>query len=139
MFLSLLCNNHFRISESDECRMTISSLAIVFGPTVVGYSEAEPDHMLMLKETKDQAKVWCELSLYWFYKSETFPTSQVFYLSHNTCYDFPNIRWKSTWQCAIIKTKIPYNMDQQGFLQHWEHVHNVILVVSAMFALCTNR
>ncbi|KAK2151601.1 hypothetical protein LSH36_357g00003 [Paralvinella palmiformis] len=46
-----------KISESDECRMTISSLAIVFGPTVVGYSEAEPDHMLMLKETKDQAKV----------------------------------------------------------------------------------
>ena len=48
---------HFRISESDECRMTISSLAIVFGPTIVGYSEAEPDHMLMLKETKDQARV----------------------------------------------------------------------------------
>ena len=37
--------------------MPISNLSRVFGPTLVGYSEVDPDHATMLNETKFQQKV----------------------------------------------------------------------------------
>lgn len=44
-----------RVSSSAECKMPISNLAKVFGPTLVGYSSQEPS--LMLNETKHQVAV----------------------------------------------------------------------------------
>lgn len=46
-----------RVSSSPECKMPISNLAKVFGPTLVGYSCQEPSVMSMLSETKNQAAV----------------------------------------------------------------------------------
>lgn len=37
--------------------MPISSLAKIFGPTVIGYSVPDPAELNVLKETKDQCKV----------------------------------------------------------------------------------
>ncbi|KAL0109399.1 hypothetical protein PUN28_014460 [Cardiocondyla obscurior] len=44
-----------RVSSSAECKMPISNLAKVFGPTVVSYSSQEPS--VMLKEIKDQVAI----------------------------------------------------------------------------------
>lgn len=44
-----------RVSSSAECKMPISNLAKVFGPTLVGYSSQEPSRML--SETKHQVAV----------------------------------------------------------------------------------
>lgn len=44
-----------RVSSSAECKMPISNLAKVFGPTLVGYSSQEPS--LMLNETKHQVAI----------------------------------------------------------------------------------
>ncbi|XP_051153061.1 rac GTPase-activating protein 1-like [Leptopilina boulardi] len=46
-----------RVSSSPECKMPISNLAKVFGPTLVGYSCQEPSVMSMLSETKNQAAI----------------------------------------------------------------------------------
>lgn len=58
-----------RISECAECKMPVSNLAKVFGPTVIGYSSAEPDPMRMLTETGKQTMVMEKLlsisSDYW--------------------------------------------------------------------------
>lgn len=45
-----------RVSSSAECKMPISNLAKVFGPTLVGYSSQEPS-LTMLHETKHQVAV----------------------------------------------------------------------------------
>jgi len=45
-----------RVSSSAECKMPISNLAKVFGPTLVGYSSQEPS-LTMLSETKHQVAV----------------------------------------------------------------------------------
>lgn len=45
-----------RVSSSTECKMPISNLAKVFGPTLVGYSSQEPS-LTMLNETKHQVAV----------------------------------------------------------------------------------
>jgi hypothetical protein len=37
--------------------MPVSNLARVFGPTIVGYSTADPEPLAMLNETKQQARV----------------------------------------------------------------------------------
>lgn len=46
-----------RVSSSPECKMPISNLAKVFGPTLVGYSCQEPSPNSMLTETKNQVAV----------------------------------------------------------------------------------
>lgn len=45
-----------RVSSSPECKMPISNLAKVFGPTLVGYRSQEPS-LDMLSETKHQVAV----------------------------------------------------------------------------------
>ncbi|XP_011874117.1 PREDICTED: rac GTPase-activating protein 1-like [Vollenhovia emeryi] len=45
-----------RVSSSAECKMPISNLAKVFGPTLVGYSSQEPS-LTMLSETKHQVAI----------------------------------------------------------------------------------
>nr|XP_012222650.1 PREDICTED: LOW QUALITY PROTEIN: rac GTPase-activating protein 1-like [Linepithema humile] len=45
-----------RVSSSPECKMPISNLATVFGPTLVGYSSPEPS-LIMLSETKHQVAI----------------------------------------------------------------------------------
>ena len=39
--------------------MPVSNLAKVFGPTVIGYSTAEPEPLQMINETRKQAMVSC--------------------------------------------------------------------------------
>lgn len=46
-----------RVSSTPECKMPISNLAKVFGPTLVGYSSQHPSDADMLSETKDQVAV----------------------------------------------------------------------------------
>ncbi|XP_030846039.1 rac GTPase-activating protein 1-like isoform X2 [Strongylocentrotus purpuratus] len=46
-----------RVSESPECKMPVSNLAKVFGPTIIGYGCSEPDPMQMLNDTKTQPRV----------------------------------------------------------------------------------
>lgn len=45
-----------RVSSSADCKMPISNLAKVFGPTLVGYRSQEPS-LTMLNETKHQVAV----------------------------------------------------------------------------------
>lgn len=45
-----------RVASSPECKMPISNLAKVFGPTLVGYTSKEPS-LTMLSETKHQVAV----------------------------------------------------------------------------------
>ncbi|GFY48751.1 rac GTPase-activating protein 1 [Trichonephila inaurata madagascariensis] len=53
---------HFqRVAEAYECRMPLENLAKVFGPTIVGYSSAEPADSRMLTETKQQCQVMQKL------------------------------------------------------------------------------
>ncbi|KAI4480205.1 PREDICTED: rac GTPase-activating protein 1-like [Polistes canadensis] len=46
-----------RVSSSAECKMPISNLAKVFGPTLVGFSSLEPSPTSMLSETKNQVAI----------------------------------------------------------------------------------
>ncbi|KAJ8682974.1 hypothetical protein QAD02_018766 [Eretmocerus hayati] len=46
-----------RVSNTPECKMPISNLATVFGPTLVGYSSQEPSQMALLSETGDQVTI----------------------------------------------------------------------------------
>ncbi|KAI0235450.1 Rac GTPase-activating protein 1 [Lamellibrachia satsuma] len=46
-----------RVSECGECKMSVSNLARVFGPTVVGYSTTDPEPLQMIEETRKQQKV----------------------------------------------------------------------------------
>ncbi|XP_015522707.1 rac GTPase-activating protein 1 [Neodiprion pinetum] len=46
-----------RVSSSPECKMPITNLAKVFGPTLVGYSCQEPSPNSMLSETKSQVAI----------------------------------------------------------------------------------
>ncbi|XP_075216302.1 rac GTPase-activating protein 1-like [Lycorma delicatula] len=60
-----------RISEVKECRMSLSSLSKIMGPTVIGYSRADPEmiKMHMFEETEEDVQVMEELlsipSEYW--------------------------------------------------------------------------
>ncbi|RZB89838.1 rac GTPase-activating protein 1 [Asbolus verrucosus] len=40
-----------KISEAKECKMSVSNLAKIFGPTIVGYSSEDPDPSELLHET----------------------------------------------------------------------------------------
>ena len=57
LLLLLLCLIHFRVAECVECKMPISNLAKVFGPTLVGYSVPEPQPEVMVLETHMQQRV----------------------------------------------------------------------------------
>ncbi|XP_001605567.1 rac GTPase-activating protein 1 [Nasonia vitripennis] len=46
-----------RVSSNPECKMPISNLAKVFGPTLVGYSCQHPSPSSMLSETKNQVAI----------------------------------------------------------------------------------
>ncbi|KAI4498287.1 hypothetical protein M0802_006773 [Mischocyttarus mexicanus] len=46
-----------RVSSSAECKMPISNLAKVFGPTLVGFSSLEPSPTSMLSETRNQVAI----------------------------------------------------------------------------------
>ncbi|XP_063925779.1 rac GTPase-activating protein 1-like isoform X2 [Zophobas morio] len=46
-----------RISEAKECKMTVTNLAKVFGPTIVGYSSDNPSANALLEETTQQLVV----------------------------------------------------------------------------------
>jgi Rac GTPase-activating protein 1 len=49
---------HFqRISECPEVKMPLTNFAKIFGPTIVGYSCAEPDQHMMFAETQIQFSV----------------------------------------------------------------------------------
>ncbi|XP_048245116.1 rac GTPase-activating protein 1-like isoform X2 [Haliotis rufescens] len=55
--LAFLCLHLQKIAECPECKMPISNLAKVFGPTLVGYSTPEPEPMQMINETRRQNMV----------------------------------------------------------------------------------
>jgi len=46
-----------RVSENAACKMSVDNLSTVFGPTVVGYSSAEPTINDMMVQTKLQQRV----------------------------------------------------------------------------------
>ncbi|XP_044742527.1 rac GTPase-activating protein 1-like [Chrysoperla carnea] len=46
-----------KISESKDCKMPITNISKIFGPTIVGYSIPEPDFGNMLSETRQQVSV----------------------------------------------------------------------------------
>lgn len=46
-----------RISEKKECKMPLSNLAKIFGPTIIGYSSDNPDPALLLNETEEQYRI----------------------------------------------------------------------------------
>lgn len=46
-----------RVSESTVCKMPVSNLAKVFGPTLVGYSVPDPDPSILVMETHQQQNV----------------------------------------------------------------------------------
>ncbi|KAG8585193.1 hypothetical protein GDO81_004914 [Engystomops pustulosus] len=46
-----------RVAESRDCKMDVTNLSKVFGPTLVGHAVADPDPMTMLQDTKRQPKV----------------------------------------------------------------------------------
>jgi len=47
----------YRVSENAACKMPVDNLATVFGPTVVGYSSAEPTMSDIMQQTKLQQLV----------------------------------------------------------------------------------
>lgn len=57
----MLC--FFSVAEAEVCKMPVTNLARIFGPTIVGYSCPEPDPEMALKQLKKQ-----HLVSYYFYK-----------------------------------------------------------------------
>jgi Rac GTPase-activating protein 1 len=57
-----------RVSSTPECKMPITNLAKVFGPTLVGYSCQHPSPSSMLSETKNQVAVsWLSVASWLFH------------------------------------------------------------------------
>ncbi|XP_018427382.1 PREDICTED: rac GTPase-activating protein 1 [Nanorana parkeri] len=46
-----------RVAERPECKMDVTNLSKVFGPTLVGHAVSDPDPMSILQDTKRQPKV----------------------------------------------------------------------------------
>lgn len=67
--LAFLIQHFQRVADSVEVKMPITNLAKVFGPTIVGYSSAEPDQHAMFTETVIQYNILdCLLNIptdYW--------------------------------------------------------------------------
>ncbi|XP_040196206.1 rac GTPase-activating protein 1 [Rana temporaria] len=55
--LAFLMTHLQRVAESRDCKMDVTNLARVFGPTLVGHAVPDPDHMTLLQDTKRQPKV----------------------------------------------------------------------------------
>ncbi|XP_056411347.1 rac GTPase-activating protein 1 [Hyla sarda] len=55
--LAFLMMHLQRVADSPDCKMDITNLAKVFGPTLVGNAVADPDPMTILQDTKRQPKV----------------------------------------------------------------------------------
>lgn len=51
--VSLYCS----VAEAEACKMPVSNLARIFGPTIIGYSCPEPDPEMALKQLKKQHSV----------------------------------------------------------------------------------
>jgi len=74
-----------RVAEATDCKMPVSNLAKIFGPTIIGYSCPEPDPELALKQLKKQhftmeklllipSDYWCR---YVDVEAETFTSTPV--------------------------------------------------------------
>ena len=50
-----------RVAECKDCMMPAGNLAKVFGPTMVGYSESDPQPEMLLRQTADQQQVMNKL------------------------------------------------------------------------------
>ncbi|OCT93024.1 hypothetical protein XELAEV_18016091mg [Xenopus laevis] len=46
-----------RVAQSPDCKMDVSNLARVFGPTLVGHAVSDPDPMTILQDTRRQPMV----------------------------------------------------------------------------------
>ncbi|NP_001084820.1 Rac GTPase activating protein 1 L homeolog [Xenopus laevis] len=46
-----------RVAQSPDCKMDVSNLAKVFGPTLVGHAVSDPDPMTILQDTRRQPMV----------------------------------------------------------------------------------
>ncbi|KAJ8313651.1 hypothetical protein KUTeg_008212, partial [Tegillarca granosa] len=55
--LAFLILHLVRVGECVECKMPLSNLCKVFGPTIVGYSVTDPEPLQMINETKYQTMV----------------------------------------------------------------------------------
>lgn len=55
--LAFLIQHFLRVASCEEIRMPKMNIAKVFGPTIVGYSSADPDSHAIFIETMIQAKV----------------------------------------------------------------------------------
>lgn len=55
--LAFLMQHFLRVANSSEVKMPASNIAKVFGPTIVGYSSADPDEFAIFTETMIQASV----------------------------------------------------------------------------------
>jgi len=55
--LAFLLQHLHNVSRSPACKMPVSNLSKVFGPTVVGYSCPDPEPMMIMSETQKQNKV----------------------------------------------------------------------------------
>jgi Rac GTPase-activating protein 1 len=59
--LAFLVMHLQRVAGWEDCKMPISNLAKVFGPTIVGYSTDDMDAMRMVQETRMQQNVMLSL------------------------------------------------------------------------------
>lgn len=50
-------NLFFRVAENIAIKMPIENIAKIFGPTIVGYSSADPDQHALYTETMIQYSV----------------------------------------------------------------------------------
>jgi Rac GTPase-activating protein 1 len=61
--LAFLVMHLQRVAGWEDCKMPISNLAKVFGPTIVGYSTDDMDAMRMVQETRMQQNVILSLTV----------------------------------------------------------------------------
>lgn len=52
-----------RVGDIPDCKMPLSNLAKVFGPTIIGYSVPDPEPLQMINETKYQSMVSISLTI----------------------------------------------------------------------------
>lgn len=55
--LAFLMQHFLRVANASEVKMPASNIAKVFGPTIIGYSSADPDQHAIFTETMIQAAV----------------------------------------------------------------------------------
>ncbi|NXV60800.1 RGAP1 protein, partial [Molothrus ater] len=59
--LAFLMLHLLRVSHSPDCKMDVLNLSRVFGPTLVGYSSANPTPLAIMEDTPRQCKVVARL------------------------------------------------------------------------------